>query len=285
MALQFMYITNNPSVAGIADVAGVDRIVVDLESLGKSERQRLMNTVQNNHTLEDVGRIRGAVSQGKLMVRCNRLHRGVKEYCDSEEEINTAIELGADVIMLPYFKTVREVDRFLEIVDGRAIAFPLLETPEAVDLLDEILQLQGIDEIHIGLNDLSLGYGKRFLFEVLADGTVDRICEKIRDKGIPFGFGGIASLGKGKVPAEMVIREHYRLGSERVILSRSFCDINLIKDVDQKLGDIERLFNEGVRNIREFEKVCASADNDELEVNHENLKEAVKQVVEEMQRK
>ena len=278
-----MYITNNPSVAGIADVAGVDRIVVDLESLGKSER--LMNTVQNNHTLEDVGRIRGAVSQGKLMVRCNRLHRGVKEYCDSEEEINTAIELGADVIMLPYFKTVREVDRFLEIVDGRAIAFPLLETPEAVDLLDEILQLQGIDEIHIGLNDLSLGYGKRFLFEVLADGTVDRICEKIRDKGIPFGFGGIASLGKGKVPAEMVIREHYRLGSERVILSRSFCDINLIKDVDQKLGDIERLFNEGVRNIREFEKVCASADNDELEVNHENLKEAVKQVVEEMQRK
>ena len=36
------------------------------------------------------------------------------------------------------------------------------------------------------------------------------------------GFGGIARLGFGMLPAEHVIAEHYRLGSTAVILSRSF---------------------------------------------------------------
>lgn len=36
----------------------------------------------------------------------------------------------------------------------------LLETPEAVSVVDDILKLKGIDEMFVGLNDLSLGYGK-----------------------------------------------------------------------------------------------------------------------------
>lgn len=58
----------------------------------------------------------------------------------------------------------------------------LLETPEAVEIIDEILQLKGIDYIHIGLNDLSLGYGMKFMFQLLADGTVERLCTKFREK-------------------------------------------------------------------------------------------------------
>ena len=51
MALKLMYITNNPDIALVAEAAGVDRIFVDMEHIGKSRRQGGMDTVQNCHTL------------------------------------------------------------------------------------------------------------------------------------------------------------------------------------------------------------------------------------------
>lgn len=39
MSLKLMYITNQPEIAQIAESAGVDRIFVDLEYIGKSDRQ------------------------------------------------------------------------------------------------------------------------------------------------------------------------------------------------------------------------------------------------------
>ena len=129
----------------------------------------------------------------------------------------------------------------------------LVETPEAVEIIDDILALDGIDEIHIGLNDLSLGYGMKFMFELLTDGTVERLCRKFHAKGIPYGFGGIAALGKGMLPAERVIREHYRLGSTRAILSRSFCNTSVVTDVSQ----IDRIFRTGMAEIRALEVECS----------------------------
>lgn len=57
MALKLMYITNDPKVAKIAEANGVDRIFVDMEYIGKDERQGGMNTVQNHHTpADEIGR-------------------------------------------------------------------------------------------------------------------------------------------------------------------------------------------------------------------------------------
>ena len=39
MPLKLMYITNRPDVAAIAERNGVDRIFVDMEYIGKAERQ------------------------------------------------------------------------------------------------------------------------------------------------------------------------------------------------------------------------------------------------------
>ena len=39
MGLTLMYITNNPVIAQIAQEAGVDRIWIDMEYIGKDERQ------------------------------------------------------------------------------------------------------------------------------------------------------------------------------------------------------------------------------------------------------
>ena len=173
MSLKLMYITNNPEVALIAEHAGVDRIFVDLEYIGKADRQGGMDTVQSDHTLQDVKRISQVLSKADLLVRVNPIHEATEEYCSSEEEIETAITNGADIIMLPFFKTVEEVEFFINQVAGRCRTMLLLETPEAVECLDDILALKGIDEIHIGINDLSLGYKRKFMFELLADGTVE----------------------------------------------------------------------------------------------------------------
>lgn len=254
MALKLMYITKDPSVALIAEAAGVDRIFIDMEYIGKASRQGGMNTAQHHHTIEDIRNVRKVITKSELMVRVNPIHDAMDDYMSSEDEINAAIDAGADVIMLPYFKTVEEVERFIKIVDGRAVTFPLLETPEAVDLIDDILKIKGIDEIHIGLNDLSLGYHESFLFAPLADGTVDMLARKFKNAGIPFGFGGIASIGKGMLPAEYVIREHYRLDSSRVILSRSFCNVNLMHNLEE----IRQTFDQGVKEIRRLERECAS---------------------------
>lgn len=169
MALKLMYITNRPDVAKIAENSGVDRIFVDMEYIGKALRQGGMDTVQSHHTIEDVRKIRERINRSELLVRVNPIHKGTGDFGSSREEIEAVIEAGADVIMLPYFKTVDEVRIFVELVNGRARTFPLVETPEAVAAIDEILRMDGIDELHVGLNDLSLGLGRKFMFELLAD--------------------------------------------------------------------------------------------------------------------
>ena len=250
--LKLMYITNRPDIAQIAETAGADRIFVDMEFIGKDLRQKGLDTVKSHHCVEDVRIIKNALESAEVLARVNPIHDALPDYPSSREEIDATVEAGADIIMLPFFKTVEEVRSFLDYVGGRARTMLLVETPEAVERIDEILALPGIDEVHIGINDLSLAYGLPFMFQLLADGTVERLCFKFRRKGIPYGFGGIASLGNGLLPSEYVVREHYRLGSSCAILSRSFCDVTKVKHV----GIINRTFLKGVREIRELEEEC-----------------------------
>ena len=254
MALKLMYITNKPEIAQIAESSGVDRIFVDMEYIGKAERQGGLDSVQNHHTVEDVRTMKQAVESAEVLVRVNPIHEATSEYTSSEQEIDSVIRAGADIIMLPYITSIEQAEKFLSYVGGRVKTMLLIETPQSAEALDEILELDGIDEIYIGLNDLSLGYHKKFMFELLADGTVEGLCLKCKLKGIPYGFGGVASLGKGMLPSEYVIREHYRLGSTCAILSRSFCNVDKVKHI----GIISSTFIDGVKAIRELEEECES---------------------------
>lgn len=276
MAIKLMYVTNRPDVAKIAHESGVDRVFIDMEYIGKSLRQGGMDTVQNRHTVQDVAAVRKAVPDAQILVRVNPIHEAQDAVPGSEEEIHAVIEAGADLVMLPYFTTAEEVKRFVSIVNGRAKVFPLLESKAALERVDEILEIPGIDEIHVGLNDLSLDLKKKFLFELLADGTVDALCEKFRKKGIPYGFGGIGRLGKGDLPAQRILMEHYRLGSGCVILSRSFCNTALMTDPDQ----IKQTFDLGVQEIREYERECAGAGAEAWADNHEEVIRCVQRILE-----
>lgn len=275
MPLTLMYITNNPEIAVIAQKAGVDRIWIDMESLDKELRQGGMDTVKSSHTIEDIIKIRPYVTDSELQVRINHMHAG------SKEEIDKTVEAGADIIMLPYFKTRQEVEDFVKFVDGRAKTILLLETAEAYEIADEILDVEGIDEVHIGLNDLHLAYGKDFMFELLTDGTVHKLCKKLKEKDIKYGFGGIARVGYGTLPAEYIITEHYALGSQMAILSRGFCDANRV----QNPKDVEEIFTKGVKDIREKEKEVSGYTDKQYSENHKIVEEKVTLIVKQIKEK
>lgn len=265
-----MYITNNPRVAKIAEDAGVDRIWVDLEYKGKELRQAGMNTVKSNHTVDDVRRLRSVVTRSALMVRVNPIDE------DSRAEIDAVIEAGAEYIMLPMFKTKDEVERFISLVGGRAKTMLLLETAEAAENILSYIDLPGIDEVHIGLNDLHLAYGKTFMFELLTDGTVDRLARILKDHGVRFGFGGFARVGYGILPAERILTHHYALGSEMAILSRGFCDANRVEDPERVRED----FVSGVLGIRKKEAEVFHYKLCQFEENYCELKRTVEKIVE-----
>lgn len=272
MSLELFYITNNTDVALIAEKYGVDRIWIDLETFGKEERQKNMNTVKSHHNVRDISKIKPLLTKSKLMVRVNPWN------VNSKQEIDDVINAGADIVMLPMWMCVNEVKAFIKAVDGRAKTNLLLETKQAVDCIDEVLKLDGIDEIHIGLNDLHISYGQTFMFEPLANGTVDMLCDKFKKANIPYGFGGVASIGKGFLKSEYVIMEHYRLGSTRAILSRSFCNINTCTD----LKEVEDRFKTSMSALRQYEQVCSKADENTLIENKQIVCDRVFEIVEEL---
>lgn len=269
MSLNLLYITNNPAVALIAEKNGVDRIMIDLETLGKEERQKDMNTVKSHHAVRDVERVSNVLTKAEMLVRVNPWNE------NSVDEIEAVISTGADRIMLPMWKTVFEATSFLETVGGRVHTILLLETREAVEIIEEVLEHPLLEEIHIGLNDLHLSYGLSFMFEPLANGTVENLCKKFKTKGIRYGFGGIARIGEGTLPAERIVMEHYRLGSTIAILSRSFCNANEIGDINS----IENIFAENMARLREYESTLALKTDDEYIENKQAVKCCVAEIV------
>ena len=273
--LKLMYITNRPDVAGVADKSGVDRIMIDLEKLGKETRQQGWNSIISDHNFDDIPKVKKELKSADLLVRINPMNENTKK------EIDDAISLGADMLMLPYFKTADEVSSFISMVGKRVRTSLLLETKEAVDNIDEILSVSDIDEVHIGLNDLSHSYNANFLFQMFPMGVVDHIVEKLKAHGINnYGIGGIARLNHGLVPAEDVIAEHYRLGSKCAILSRAFCNADKIDDV----CEIEKLFTYEIKRIRDLEQEVAQFDSATFEYCRQRFNSKVQAVAEELNR-
>lgn len=275
MSLDLMYITNNPEVALIAEKYGVSRVWVDLETLGKEERQKNMNTVKSHHTIADVEAISKVLTKAEMQVRVNPWNE------NSVEEIEAVISAGADRIMLPMWKTVSEVEAFLNTVNGRVKTVLLLETKEGEEIVDDILNLPLFDEIHIGLNDLHLSYGLTFMFELLANGVVEGLCKKFKAKGVKYGFGGIARIGDGTLPAERIVMEHYRLGSTRAILSRSFCNTEVIKDINE----IEKIFSKNLLTLRAYEETLANKTEKDFQDNLNAIKNCIDEIVKKTEEK
>lgn len=263
-----MYVTNNPEVALIAEESGVDRIWIDLEFEGKAERQK-GDTLKSSHTVDDIKIIRRIIKKAELIVRINPWGERAKK------ELEKAIEYGADIIMLPMWKTTNEVKEFIHAVNHRCKTMLLLETKEAETVLDDVLNIPGIDEIHIGINDLSISYGASHMFEMILNGNVERIIKKVENKNIPVGFGGIAKLDGSPIPARLLIAEHYKLKSSIAILSRSFCKPELYNDLNKLKFDF---WNE-LKKIRAFEEKIKDMGDGFFESNETTLFESIRKLI------
>lgn len=263
-------ITNKPDVARFAISNGVDRIFVDLELVGKLERQGHLSTVISYHTTDDVKRVRSAIPEGELLVRSNPV------YPKMREEINRIIDAGADIVMLPMWKTMQDVEIFLNCVAGRARICLLAETPESLTLLPILCKIKEIDEFHIGLNDLHLALNKKFMFETLADGLIEKATQCLRDNDKTFGIGGLARIKEGLIPSEIILGEHVRLGSSAAILSRTFHRNAQSLDVLKKEMDFPKEVSMIKEVYRNFQKKSLK-ELDENQILFRKLVESVAQ--------
>src|SRR5262245_5684371 len=109
-----IFITNDRWRAQVAEQAGVARVLVDLETIGKTERQKDYDTLISRHDLSDVRLLRGVLKRALLMVRLNPM------YDSTPHEVQTCIEAGADVLMLPMISHPAEVKQFVQMVGGRS---------------------------------------------------------------------------------------------------------------------------------------------------------------------
>ncbi len=260
--MEYISITNDVKVAQYFEASGIDDIMIDLEVIGKEERQKGLNTVKSNHHVEDISCIKEKLHTAKCLVRINPI------YENSKKEINEVINRGADIVMLPMFKEKEEVERFIDMVAGRAQTYLLLETTQALTRVNEIIKTKEIDAIHIGLNDLSIGLGLKFLYEPLIGGIVEYLAQKIKSEHIRFGFGGISKIERSKY----ILSEHFRLGSEMVILNRHFRNY---KETYEEIVSSTDLKSE-ITKLDDYNNILELASHDELLANKEKLFHEIK---------
>jgi len=267
--MDLIFISADVREVSMAMLAGVDRIMVDLEINGKRERQGHADTLISGHRLADVETIRATFPRAHLMVRVNPMD------VESTEEIRCVLEMGADTLMLPMFVHPDEAKRFIDLVGGQARTSLLLETAPALARLDSLLEVEGIDEIHVGLNDLHLSMHLDFMFELLAGGIVDFVASACHEKDLPFGFGGVGPVGHGLLPAELILGEHARLGSNQVILSRDFH--SLLRGQDERAD--ERRLMDAVEAVRAQLVSTARRDSRQVRADHEQTRAIVREIV------
>ena len=270
--INLFYITNNISEAQIVDKLDIDWIFIDLETVGKKDRQIGRNTVMSYHSISDVQKIRRVINNTKILLRCNPI--GIHSKKEIEEINKTS---GIDMVMLPFFKTVKEVKMFIELLDTSKVEPTLLiETTSALDNLSDILKLYPFKYVHIGLNDIHIERNTSFMFEPYIDGLLDKAVSILRSNNKKFGIGGIGKIGSDLLPTpECVINEHTRLKSSGVILSRSFK--GNFSEESKELFETE--LTQSVIKFRKQEKYSKTLDENQLLENYDILKNDINKVV------
>jgi len=214
--IAFLMIVSDPEIARYVNENGVDKLFVDLETMGKEARQPGHVSWKSSHSLKDAENVRAAAPEAHLLVRVNPLHTG------TGDEVAAVIDTGANSIMLPMFHSADELTRFYDIVNDRVEIVPLIETHGALISTPQIAKTLPLKTVHFGLNDLHLELGYKFMFEVISRGDLEEACAALKDRDVLFGIGGLARAREGIVSPEYLLGEHVRLGSSAAILSRTF---------------------------------------------------------------
>jgi hypothetical protein len=195
--------------------AGATGVVVDWERRGKRERQIGADTQVNADTPAQLAAVRDAAA-GRVLCRVN----GWGDWAPAE--IDLAVRLGADEVLLPMVRRGDEVDGALDVVAGRCGLGILVETTDAVRQAEALLS-RPVSRVYVGMNDLMIDRGRMCLFEALVDGTVDYLAAVAADAGIPFGMAGLTVPEGGRpIPCRLFAAALADAGASFTFLRRSF---------------------------------------------------------------
>ncbi|HEX8647925.1 MAG TPA: aldolase/citrate lyase family protein [Thermoleophilaceae bacterium] len=210
--------TDDPERAREADAAGVDRIGLDLERIGKRERQADPALWQTSHEEASLPLIGASLTRAKLFARTNPPHPG---WADEAERL---IAAGAEVLMLPAFRSAADVREALGVVAGHALLVPLIETAEALADVRAIASIDGLREAHFGLNDLAIGMRLANRFDVLGRPELEHAAHALADAGLRVGVGGIGRALDDSlpIPSDRIYAQYPRLHASAALIARSF---------------------------------------------------------------
>lgn len=231
--MEFLIIENNPLRVKKFEQLGINTIFIDLEKLGKQDRQGHIDSVKSNHTYSDIENVKNVTTKAKVLVRIDPINK------NSKEQINKVIDKGADSIMLPYFTKFSELEEFVNIVNNRIEILPLFEHFEALKFIEKAVVELGLKQLYFGLNDLSLSLDLKFMFQVLSEEYISNGTKICRERNVSFGIGGIGEYSNGIIPGKVVIKEYSRLGATSTIISRG-----LVKIFDQNPHLFEKNLND-----------------------------------------
>ena len=132
--------------------------------------------------------------------------------------INRALDYGADGVIIPYVNTAEEaahtlvgakyppagarswsprntaryggIMEYTVRANDETLVLPQIETAQAVDNIDEILEVEGIDGIMVGPADLGLtmGYPPRMSGNPEVEEKIQHVLNRCQEHGVPFGI-------------------------------------------------------------------------------------------------
>ena len=245
----FLFSTD-PSTIAESLAAGVRGVVVDWERVGKRHRQAGADTQIGEDTADDLRRVRRETPAYTLCRIDNKPEL-------LAPQIDEALELGVDELLVPMIRSAAEAEDMLDLVAGRCGVGILVETRAVLDDLDDLAALP-LSRVYVGLNDLAIDRRRANIFEALVDGTVDEIRSHF---SVPFGLAGLTVLdGGAPIPCRLIVGELARLGCSFSFLRRSYqADIrgrDPQEEIRRLLVELERA---GLRTAAEVE-----ADRDAL---------------------
>ena len=240
-SFNYIAITNNIEQANLLSDCGIQQIMIDTEILGKVERQGHKDTVISNHSISDVLKLKRLNLAVKIICRINPFNS------KTNEEIDLAIEYGADIIMIPMINSLEDYRSIVNTISSRAEVLPLIETPYSFFKVHDIINYSEIKQIHFGLNDLCISLGMRNLFEVLLSETFQNTVSNLNDKSIRIGIGGIGDPQvTQKVDPILLLNTYLKCRASSVILSRNFFESNYNKEyISHSLNRFEEIIVRG----------------------------------------
>lgn len=236
--------------------AGISDFLVDWEWRGKERRQNDYDTEINGQTVEDLAAL-VSIPHATAWCRINSFGSW------TPREVEIAITGRASVLLLPMVRSVREVEKFVRLIDGRCRAGILIETKEAFHDASEIAECP-LDVVFVGLNDLMISLGTSSIFTALASGIVDKVRSSF---SVPmFGLGGVTVLDGGKpLPCRRFLQEMARLHCTMTFMRRSY-----------KRDIIGRDAKREMRSLKAYWRKLAKRTSSQAEADHRKFRAIVK---------